>query len=137
MRSSGGDHVLKEQVPRDKEIAVLRAAKDKDIVRVRQPVPERAHAGQQSFGLCDVNRQDPQVVPDLFELRPRGGVRGQQEFLKDDRIHREANAALGFGGKQLRRGGVPTQVSKDHVRVQEHQGTFLIGVRVLFPFPAA
>jgi len=44
------------------------------------------------------------MVSDSFKFRSVGGIRSKQQLLEDDRVNREANTAVRFGGKQLRRG---------------------------------
>ena len=60
------------------------------------------------------------MIPDLIEFRQSRRVR-KEEFLKNNRIHGEANPIGGFRGKELRSRRVTTQVSNDHLRIEEHE----------------
>ncbi len=73
------------------------------------------------------------MVPDLFELRPSRSIRSEKEFLKHDGIDRKVSTAICFGGKQLYRCPIASQIVDDHARVQKHEWSPPVGTSVFSP----
>ena len=126
----GRHQVLEVCIARDKEVTFIRAAEDQNGIRVRQAVPQRSYSRQQSFSLGEIHREDTQMISNLFEFRPTS-VSGQKEFLKHNRVNGQANLAICFGGKQLRRRWIATKVFDDHVRVHKHEWLLCFGTIIL------
>jgi len=61
------------------------------------------------------------MISDLFEFGATRTVNGQEEFLKHDRVHSDPNSPRRFRGKQLNRRRITSDVSDDHVGVQEYE----------------
>jgi len=85
-----------------------------------QTISQCTRARQQGFGFRNVNRQHAQVIYYSVKL---GTVAGpcQQEFLKYNWIHGEANAARLLSGKQLGSRRVALEIPEDHVCVHKHK----------------
>ncbi len=72
------------------------------------------------------------MISNVLELGSICGVSREKQFLQHNRVHGEANAASCFGGKQLCRRRITSEVSDDHICVQKHE--WPLGVRTLATF---
>ncbi len=72
----GRHQVLEVCIAGDKEVTLIRAAEDENVIRVRQAVPEGSNPRQQSFSLCEIHRKHPQMLSNALEFRPAGCVSG-------------------------------------------------------------
>ena len=61
------------------------------------------------------------MVPDPIELGPPHSVSREEEFLKHNRVHSEANSTVFLGTKQLCRRRITAEVFDNHVGVEEHE----------------
>src|ERR1700689_5083465 len=61
--------MLEVCVPGNEEVTSVGAAVDEYFIRMRDTVSQGSYPWEQSFGLSEIHRQDPQMVPDSFELR--------------------------------------------------------------------
>jgi hypothetical protein len=113
--------VLKERITRDKEVAVGGTAEYKNFVGMRHPIAQSSRSWNQSFSFGQINRQYAQMISDLFEFGATRTVYGQKEFLKYDRVYSDPDTPRCLGGKQLHGCWIASDVSDDHVGVQEHQ----------------
>jgi hypothetical protein len=110
--------ILQEYIAGDKEVTLIGATENENVIRVCQPIPQSPYSWEQSFSLCEIYWQHSQMVSDLFELRPTSGIRSQKQFLKHNWVNGEANAAIRFRGKHLCRRRVTPEVADNHVCVQ-------------------
>ncbi len=72
----GCHQVLEVYIACDKEVTLICTAEDENVIRVRHAVPQRSYSRQQSFSLGEVHRKHSQMISNLFEFRPIGGVSG-------------------------------------------------------------
>lgn len=128
----GRRQIPQKHIACDKEVTLLGATENENVIRVCQPVPQRPYSWEQSFSLDKVYRQHSQMVSDPFEFWSACCIRRQKQFLKHNGINSEPNSAIRFRGKQLRRQRIAPQVANDHVRVKEHKGT--ISTQTFFLF---
>jgi len=125
----GRHQVLKECVAGNKEVAFSGTAEEKKVIGVGQAIQLSAQLRDQSLSFGQINRQYAQMISDFVELGATRTVNGQKQFLKHNRIDSYPNSPLCFRGKQLYRRWITSDVSDDHVRIQENE--WLIRVRTL------
>ena len=102
--------VLKACVARDKEVTLVGATENEDIVGMRQSIPEGPHSWEKRFRLSEIQRQHMQMIPNSVKPRPASGI-CEEQFLKHNWIDREAKTAMRFAENSSAAKGSPRRYS--------------------------
>jgi hypothetical protein len=127
----GCHQALEVHVSGDQEVTLIGATEDQNVIGVHQAIPQSPYSWEQSLSLREIHRQQSQMVPDSFELRPASSIGGKKQFLKHYRVNGEADTAVRFGGKQRRCQRIALEISDDYVCVQEHKRPISVGTLAL------
>jgi hypothetical protein len=99
---------------------------------VRQAISQSSNPWEQSFSFGEIHGQHSQMVSDSLELRSIRSIRSEKKFLKHNRVNGEANKTSCLGRKQLRRRWITSEVSNDHVCIQENEWPLRVGALATF-----
>ena len=122
----GHHQALEQEIAGDEKVAFIGTADDEDVICVRQAIPQRLCQRDQSFSFGEINRQNSQVISDLFKFRPIRDIPREKHILKHNPVNGNPNASSGLCGKQLYRCWITLDVSDDYVGVQEHEWALLV-----------